>query len=34
MEDYLSLPAGSLTRVSTLTSDGSSYTFYKHRQVN
>jgi hypothetical protein len=34
MEDFPSPPTGGLTQVGTLTSDGSSYTFYKHQQVN
>jgi endo-1,4-beta-xylanase len=34
MEDFPSPPTYGLTQVGTLTSDGSSYTFYKHQQVN
>jgi endo-1,4-beta-xylanase len=34
MEDFPSPPTYGLQQVGTLTSDGSSYTFYKHQQVN
>jgi hypothetical protein len=34
MEDFPSPPTYGLTQVGTLTSDGSTYTFYKHQQVN
>jgi endo-1,4-beta-xylanase len=34
MEDFVSPPTYGLTHVGTLMSDGSTYDFYKHQQVN